>query len=199
MVANTKWGKGGKNLRPQFGLLLGTLGSWKYCVEAGSLWNYRLGSHSCCVNSYHSHLPPTPRASIFFFNSLISRLSSCKAIQRWEPERVGALALGAGNAQVLQVHQCSHLLLTSAGLKHRPGFGRLLPSGSELPLCISGMAVVEPGWCGEQNRQSLTAVSQTCPTNDGDLCPTPPLPIPDRDLTTFYLSPGIPSQFYFSF
>lgn len=112
---------------------------------------------------------------------------------------MGAIALGAGNAQVLQVHQRSHLLLTLAGLKHRPGFGRLLPSGSELLPSVSGIAVVEPGWCGEQNRQSLTALSETCPTDDGDLCPPPPLPIPDRDLATFYLSPGIPSHFYFSF
>lgn len=37
-------------------------------------------------------LPPGPQ---FFFNSLLSRLSSCKAIQRWEPEGVGAWGGGS--------------------------------------------------------------------------------------------------------
>jgi len=165
-----KVGKGGKNLRLQFGLLLGTLGSWKYCVEAGSLWNYKLGSHSCCVNSYAPiHL--LPLGPPFFFNSLISRLSSCKGTQRWEPEAVGALMLGGGNTQVpASLSVFYHLLLTRAGL---PRFGRLLPSHSELIslfFCLFFSVSLAQQWWNQGGVGNRTGRAQQLSPK-----PTPPL------------------------
>lgn len=197
--------KGGKNLRPQFGLLLGTLGSWNYCVEAGSLWNYELGSHSCCVNSYAPiHLLP-PKASIFFFFLTVSFLGCHHAkgfrdgsLRRW------GRSCWEEIPRCPQVYQCS---ITCSSL----GLGSLDLGGYFLSVlswfrCFSAsffsVSLAQQWWNQGGVGNQTGRARQLSPK------PTPPLmeamshvptPIPDRDLTTFYLSPGIPFQFYLFF
>ena len=63
-----------------------------------------------------------------------------------------------------------------------------------LLLTACGMAKGDPGQCGKQNRHNLKALSQTYHPSNGGYFPCSPTPNP-RDLTTFYLSPGIPPSF----
>lgn len=117
----------------------------------------------------------------------MQRDSEVGAWGRWGAHAERRKCLGAWKSS-----QCYPRLLT-----HCPRFGRLLCSGSELisviflPLRVSGTAAVAQGGAGNRRGKAWQPPCK----------PMSPLllSIPDRDLTTFHLSPGIPSQFYFSF